>query len=277
SIDGKLTACFTISIRNSQSNSPARPMRIHETVQSIDNSSAMVDPDAQSMRDCIVLSIINVFGLFYFYLFTIHFILFHFPSSPAEILVSMSVLVFCAGVIVWYFLSLVYRMLHTFQGNDAGNLQKLEFGGALILIWTATIPSAVLLLRNQPSLQLGYLSAFTIVAVGTLVDLLVWDSSIHTSRYRFPYNCVSLGLLSLIPSIHALTGTFESPPSLAIHFGRVAMWNSLGTAFYLLRPLERVGGVNGWRPSLYVMHLVLAYSTVSYSRVILHTVLEHAA
>ncbi|KAJ5340329.1 Hly-III-related protein [Penicillium brevicompactum] len=172
----------------------------------------MADPDVQTLRDCVVLSIINAFGLFYFYLFTIHFLLFHFPSSPAEILVAMSVLVFCAGVIVWYFLSLVYRILHAFQANDAGNLQKLEFGGALILIWTATIPSAVLLLRNQPSLQLGYLSAFTIVAVGSLVDFLVWGSSIHTSRYIFPYNCVSLGLLSLIPSIHALTGTFESPP-----------------------------------------------------------------
>ncbi|CAG7951651.1 unnamed protein product [Penicillium nalgiovense] len=252
-------------------------MRIHETVQSIDNLSAMADPDVQSMRDCVVLSIINAFGLFYFYLFTIHFLLFHFPSSPAEILVAMSVLVFCAGVIVWYFLSLVYRILHTFQGNDSGNLQKLEFGGALILIWTATIPSAVLLLRNQPSLQLGYLSAFTIVAVGTLVDFLVWGSSIHASRSIFPYACVSLGLLSLIPSIHALTGTFESPPSLAIHFGRVAMWNSLGAAFYLLRPLERVGAVNDWRPSLYVMHIVLAYSAVSYSRVILHTVLGYAA
>ncbi|CAG8902356.1 unnamed protein product [Penicillium nalgiovense] len=231
-------------------------MRIHETVQSIDNLSAMADPDVQSMRDCVVLSIINAFGLFYFYLFTIHFLLFHFPSSPAEILVAMSVLVFCAGVIVWYFLSLVYRILHTFQGNDSGNLQKLEFGGALILIWTATIPSAVLLLRNQPSLQLGYLSAFTIVAVGTLVDFLVWGSSIHASRSIFPYAC---------------------PPSLAIHFGRVAMWNSLGAAFYLLRPLERVGAVNDWRPSLYVMHIVLAYSAVSYSRVILHTVLGYAA
>lgn len=85
----------------------------------------------------------------------IHFLLFHFPSSPAEILVAISVLVFCAGIIVWYLLSLIYRVLHMFQGNDAINFQKLEFGGALVLIWTATIPSAVLLFRTQPSLQLG--------------------------------------------------------------------------------------------------------------------------
>ena len=207
----------------------------------------------------------------------IHFLFFHFPSSPAEILVAMSVLVFCAGVIIWCLLSLVYRILHAFQGSDAVKLQKLEFGGALVLLWTATIPSAVLLFRTQPSLQLAYLAAFTVVAVGTLVDFLVWDSSICAARYRFPYSCVSLGLLSLIPTIHALTGTFEGPLSLAVHSGQVAIWNSLGAAFYLLRPVERVGAVNGWRPSLYVMHLVLAYSAVTYSRVILHTVLANAS
>ncbi|CAG7951001.1 unnamed protein product [Penicillium nalgiovense] len=251
-------------------------MRIYATLQSINNSSAMAGPDVQSMRDCAVLSIINVFGISYFYLFMIHFLLFHFPSSPAEIFVAMSVLVFCAGVIIWCLLSLVYRALHAFQGNDAVDLQKLEFAGALVMIWTATIPSAVLLFRTQPSLQLGYLCAFTILAVGTLVDFLIWDSS-HDARYRFPYICVSLGLLSLIPIIHSLTGTPQTSPSLAIHYGRVTMWNTLGAAFYLLRPLERTGAVSGWRPSLYVMHVVLAYSAVTYSRVILHTVLEYAA
>lgn len=74
-----------------------------------------------------------------------------------------------------------------------------------------------------------------------------------------------------------MTGTIQVPPLLAVHFGRVAIWNSLGAVFYLLRPLERMGVVNGWRPSLYVMHLVLVYSAVTYSRVILHTVLECAA
>jgi predicted membrane channel-forming protein YqfA (hemolysin III family) len=236
----------------------------------------MASPHAQSVRDCVVLSIINVFGIFYFYLFMIHFLLFHFPSSPAEILVAMSVLVFCAGVIIWCLLSLVYRALHAFQGNDAAKLQKLEFGGALVLIWTATIPSAVLLFRTQPALQLGYLCAFTIVAVGTLVDFLVWDSS-HAARYRFPYICVSLGLLSMIPIIHSLTETPQISPSLAVHFGRVAMWNSLSAAFYLLQPLERTGAVTGWRPSLYIMHVVLAYSVVAYSRVILDAVLECTA
>ncbi|KAJ5500636.1 Hly-III-related protein [Penicillium expansum] len=171
---------------------------------------------AHTLRDCAILAIISIFGLSYFYLFVIHFFLFHFPSSPGGILDSLSVLVFCAGVILWCLSSLVYRILYASHGRDVAEWQKLELGGALVLIWTTTIPSVVLLFRPQPSLQLGYLAAFTVIAVGTLVDFLVWDPSICAARYRFPYSCVSLGLLSLIPTIHALTGTFQGPPIIGI-------------------------------------------------------------
>ncbi|KAJ5531433.1 Hly-III-related protein [Penicillium freii] len=275
------TPDWTTSKRPTHSSAPSSRSQSDPAVTSsakpINNPSAMVEAKAQTLHDCAILAIISIFGLSYFYLFMIHFLLFHFPSSPGEILDSLSVLVYCAGVILWCLSSLVYRILYASHGSDAAEWQKLELGGILVLIWTTTIPSVVLLFRAQPSLQLGYLAAFTVVAVGTLVDFLVWDPRICAARYRFPYSCISLGLLSLIPTIHTLTGTFQTPPLLAVHFGRVAIWNSLGAVFYLLRPLERMGVVNGWRPSLYVMHLVLAYSAVTYSRVILHTVLEYAA
>jgi hypothetical protein len=57
----------------------------------------------------------------------------------------------------------------------------------------------------------------------------------------------------------------------------MAIWNSLGATFYLFRPLERIGVVNGWRPSLYVMHLVLAYNAVTYSSTVLHAVAQNTA
>jgi predicted membrane channel-forming protein YqfA (hemolysin III family) len=69
--------------------------------------------------------------------------------------------------------SFVYRLISAFQGDDAANWQKLEFGGDLILIWASTIPTVVLLFPAQPSIQLGYLFAFTLVAVGNLVDFLI--------------------------------------------------------------------------------------------------------
>ncbi|KAJ5775837.1 uncharacterized protein N7511_000848 [Penicillium nucicola] len=234
----------------------------------------MADPKAQSLRDFAILTIINVFGLLYFYLFVIHFLLFYFPSSPDRILDSLSVLAFCAGVIIWCLSSLFYRFLDAFRGNDAAEWQHLEFGAILVLIWTSTLPAAVVLFRNEPSLRLGYLSAITVVAVGILVDFVVYDSSARAAQNRFPYSCISLGLLSLIPAIYALTGTFQSPPALAVQFSRLALGNILGTTFYLLRPLERLGLVNGWRPSLYVMHIVLAYNAVSYSRYLLPAVLQ---
>ncbi|KAF3002200.1 hypothetical protein E8E15_000400 [Penicillium rubens] len=137
----------------------------------------MADPKAQSLHDFAIITIINIFVLLYFYLFVIHFLLFYFPSSPRGILDSLSVLVFCAGVIFWCTSSVFYRFLDAFRGNDAAEWQKLEFGAALVLIWAATVPSVVVLFRTEPYLELGYISAFTVVAIEVLVDFVICDPS----------------------------------------------------------------------------------------------------
>ena len=234
----------------------------------------MATPEAQNIRDYAVIAIIKIFGLAYFSLFLLHFLLFHFPSSPGLIINSLSVIFFSGGVLLACLSSFIYRTLSAFHGEDAADWQKLEFAGTLVLIYTATIPSVVLQFRTQPSVQLGYLFAFTLVAVGNLVDFLVLDSDASVVRARFPYHCVSLGVLALVPTIHALTETFHNPSPLALDFAWLAGSNSLGATFYLLRPLERIGVVNTWRPSLYVMHLILVYSTVTYSRGVLQTMLR---
>lgn len=233
----------------------------------------MSNPEIQSLRDSAVIIIIDLFGLTYFSLFVLQYLLFHFPSTPDAIINSLSVISFCGGGILWYLSSLFYRLISAFQGDDAANWQKLEFGGVLILIWASTIPAVVLLFPAQPSIQLGYLFAFTLVAVGNLVDFLIWDPSISTARTRFPYHCVSLGLLSLVPTIHALTGTVPALPLLAVQIGHFAICNTFGAAVYMIQPLETIGIFGSWRPSLYMMHLVLAYTAVRYSRVVLETAL----
>ena len=154
----------------------------------------MADPKAQSLHDFAILTIINVFGLFYFYLFVIHFLLFYFPSTPGGILDSLSVLAFCAGVIVWCLSSLFYRFLDAFGGNDAAEWQKLEFRATLVLIWAATLPSVVVLFRTEPCLQLGYLAAFTVVAVGILVDFVVSDPSVCAVQYQISVQLRFTGL-----------------------------------------------------------------------------------
>lgn len=226
-----------------------------------------------NLRDCATVAIINIFGLSYFSFFAVQFLLYHFPSSPEAIVNALSVIFFSGGIILSCLSSLIYCTISAFNGEDAADWQKLEFGATLVLIYTATVPSVVLQFSVQPSLQLGYLFAFTIVAVGNLVDFLVMDSDASAFRMRFPYHCGSLGFLALVPTIYALTGTFQNPLPLAVQFARFAGSNALGAALYLLRPLERTGVVNRWQPSLYVMHLVLVYSSIVYSREVLHTAL----
>ncbi|CAG7915515.1 hypothetical protein DTO013E5_10136 [Penicillium roqueforti] len=236
----------------------------------------MADLGTQNMRDGAIIATISIFGISYFSLFGLQFLLFHFPSSPAMILNSLSLIFFSGGAILWYLFSLVYRAIAAFNDKDTTDWQILEFGGALVLIYAATIPSVVLLFPTLPSVQLGYLFSFTLVAVGNLVDFLAWDLSSSVARLRFPYHCTSLCLFSLVPIIHALTGTLSSISPLAVQFGQCAMFNALGATLYLLRPLERLCVFGGWRLELYVMHSILAYSVVIYSQAVLCAVLESA-
>lgn len=174
--------------------------------------------------------------------------------------------------------SLVFRILSAFQGEEASDWQKLEFGGILFLIYTATVPAVILQFSTQPPVQLGYLFSFTLIAVENIMDFLVLDldtvnSNASVIRARFPYHSVSLGLFALVPTIHALTETFHNPPQPSIDFLWFAGTNTLGAIFYLLRPLERMGAFNTWSPGLYIMHLVLIYSSIVYSRDVLKAML----
>ena len=104
--------------------------------------------------------------------------------------------------------------------------------------------------------------------MGSLVDLLIYDPSFALTRVRFLYYCTSLGVLALVPTIHSFTETTSTAPELAIAFGRMAVMNTMGAVFYLLRPFERTRLVSGWQPSLYVMHFALAYSAAGYSQAV---------
>ncbi|CAG8372271.1 unnamed protein product [Penicillium salamii] len=243
---------------------------------STSNSTTMTNSQTQVMRDGAIIAIINIFGISYSTLFVLQFLLFHFPSSPEMIMSSLSLISLSGGAILWHLSSLFYRAISAFNGKDTTDWQILEFGGALVLIYAATIPSVVLLFPTLPSVQLGYLFSFTLAAVGNLVDFLARDFGTPEARLIFPYHCASLCLFSLVPMMHTLTATAASISPLAVQFGRGAMLNALVAAIYLLRPLERLCVFGGWRLELYVMHSVLAYSIVLYSQAVLRAVLESA-
>jgi predicted membrane channel-forming protein YqfA (hemolysin III family) len=233
----------------------------------------MPDTSGENLRDCAIITLISVFGISYFFLFAVQYLIFHFPPTPADIVGTLSVIFFAFGVIGWYLLCLSYRVIASFHEDQAACWQRLEFGGVLLLIWTTTLPTVVLLFPTQPFLQLGYLAMFSLVFVGSLVDLFMYDPSIAMIRVRFPYYCASLGILALVPMIHSFTESPHAAPELAIAFGRMAMMNTMGAVFYLLRPLERTGLVPGWQPSLYMMHFVLAYSAFQYSQAIVQSLI----
>lgn len=224
-----------------------------------------------NLRDCLVITLIGIFGVSYFSLFAVQYLIFHFPSTPADIVKALSVIFFAIGVICWYLSSLSYRLIASIQRDDAACWQSLEFGGVLLLIWSTTLPTVVLLFPAQPLLQLGYLATFSITFVGSVVDLFAYDPSIAMVRVRFPYYCISLGIIALIPIIHSFIETPGAVPALTNAFGRMAVVNTLGALFYLFRPLERTCLVCEWQPSLYVMHLALAYSVARYSQAVLQS------
>jgi len=78
-----------------------------------------------------------------------------------------------------------------------------------------------------------------------------------------------------MPTNHALAEPVHTPSLLATAFGQMVIGILSGGAFYLLRPLERIGMAGGWQPSLYGMHLVLTYSLVAYSKAVLQAIVTH--
>lgn len=234
----------------------------------------MATQETEKLRDCAVVTVIHLFGASYFALFVLHLLLFHFPSTPDAILNSLAVLFFCFGVIFWCISCILYRTISVTTQSSVSRWQSLEFVGTLVLISTTTVPFVVLQFVAQPSVQLGYLSALALVTVGFLVDLLAIDPAGPVISERFPFHCVSLGLLMLIPAIHTLSEQPLSFSPLVLNFSKVITRNALFAMLYLIRPLERMHVITGWRPSLYAMHLALVYSAMTYSRDILHVMLD---
>jgi predicted membrane channel-forming protein YqfA (hemolysin III family) len=216
---------------------------------------------------------IGLFGLSYFSILAAQVLLFHFLPKRCQLLGLLSVIVFSIGVIIWCLSTVLPQVMSTVRGSRGASWQKFELASVLVLIWASTLPTIALLFEGQPLLQSGYFVMLTITCIGGVFDTLSCNPDISAVQTRFPYHCVSLGLLCLAPAIQALTETRPTFPTLATDFIYMAFRNSLGAAFYLIGPLERSNGVFRLRPSLYVMHLVIICSLVSYSRALMKLVL----
>lgn len=223
---------------------------------------------------CAVMSLISLFGLSYFSVLFAQTLLFHWSSIGNEILKPVSVIVFCTGVMIWCFLTLleVSSTLRRSQ-RTACRTSEFELGAVIVLIWTSTLPTVLLLFETQPSIQLEYAIILTIAFLGRVLDLVTFNSDRSVVRIRFSYHCVSLGLLCLAPAVQALVEIRPKSPTQATEFIYMVTRNCLGAAIYLIGPFERLNIMPSLQPSLCMMHLFLVYGLISYSRALIQAAL----
>lgn len=195
----------------------------------------------RNLRDCALGTIIGTFGFSYFAIFLLQFLLFHFPLSQGYIPCALAVIAFSVGIVLWYLCTVFHHVFSAFHDESTTEQQNGPWSGALFLVWTAALPTIVFLFPAQPLLQLGYTSAFTIIAVGNLPGSLFCDLHMEAYGGRFALHFASVVLLSLMPTIHALAEPVHAPSPLASAFGQMVMINVFGGAIYLLRPVERIG------------------------------------
>ncbi|RDH26263.1 hypothetical protein BDQ94DRAFT_164622 [Aspergillus welwitschiae] len=204
-----------------------------------------MDFDAQiSYRDGLMLGLIHLFGISYFVCFVVSFFLYHFPKSPGAILKAQVVTFYSMGVLLWELSSLTCTMA---------------------LIYTTAVPSIAAAHRQQSYLRSVYLSGLTSLAIGKISTILAQTSDSSMARSSFHWDCLWLGFWALVPSVHALQ-TQESPPPLTVNLVRIATWSLLAAAGCAAQVPERLELVGNWHPSLYAMHLVLVWSSISYAQ-----------
>ncbi|CAG7935216.1 unnamed protein product [Penicillium salamii] len=231
--------------------------------------------DYRNLRKYAIGAIIGILGFSYFAIYLLMFLVFHFPTSQESIPYALTVIAFGGGIALWYLCVVFQNGFHAFRKEGATQKQDSMWSVGLCLVWTAALPTIAFLFPAQPLLQLGYASAFTVIAVGSLSDAYLKDMNTGTFPGRLSLQLSSVGLLALVPTIHALAEPLHAPSPLAAAFGRLVLINLFGCALYALRPLERIGIVRSWQPSLHGMYLVLTYSLVEYSKAVVQAAIPY--
>lgn len=102
----------------------------------------------------------------------------------------------------------------------------------LFLVWTAVFPTIAFLFPAQLLLQFGYASAFTVIVVGSLSDAYLKEMNTGTFSGQLSLQFSLVGLLALVPTIHALAEPLHAPSPLVAAFGRLMLINLFGCALY---------------------------------------------
>jgi predicted membrane channel-forming protein YqfA (hemolysin III family) len=219
-------------------------------------------------RDGVILACLHLVGLSYFALFLTSFLIFRYPAQADAINRSQGVIFYCGGAIVWSLCSLVYRLICMIYGNDARSRQKIEFAGTLFLIYTSAIPVVVLESAIPIYARLVCLLWLTVAMAQGMAEIITMDGP--DSARAFRRFCFWLGLLALMPATYILLHRAAGSSSLAFGLVRLAALNVLGALLHLAGLPERCWLVGSWRPSLYLMHLVVIMNHVLYAQDVVH-------
>ncbi|KAI2867868.1 hypothetical protein CBS147323_11228 [Aspergillus niger] len=232
-----------------------------------------MDFDAQiSYRDGLILGLIHLFGIPYFVCFVASFLLYHFPKSPGAILKAQVVTFYSTGVLLWELSSLTCQSSWIFHGDKTASWRKFQMAGTMALIYTMAVPSIAAAYQQQTYLRSVYLSGLTSLAISKISAILARTSDASMAQSSFHWDCLWLGFWALVPSVQALR-TQKSPPPLTVNLVRITTWNLLAAAGCAAQIPERLGVVGHWHPSLYAMHLVFIWSSISYAQEVWNMVL----
>ena len=215
-------------------------------------------------RDGVILGCLHLFGVSYFALFLTSFLLFRFPAQADAIGGTQGVIFYCGGATSWSLCSLVYRLIWIIHGNDARSRQKLEFVGTLLLIYTSAIPVVVLQTAIDIYSRSVCLLCLTIAMAQGVAEIISVDGL--DSARAFRRRCLWLGLLALMPATYVLLHPAAGSLSLAFGLVRLAVLSLLAALLHLAGLPERCRLVGSWRPSLYLMHLMVVMNNVLYAQ-----------
>ena len=154
--------------------------------------------DYRNLRNCAIGAIIGMLGFSYFVIDLLMFLVFHFPSTQESIPYALAVIAFGGGIAVWYLCVVFQNVFNAFHKEEATNGQASMWFVGPFLVWTAALPTIAFLFPAQPLLQLGYTSAFTMIAVGSISDIYLKDIDTGVSSGRLSLQFASLGLLALV-------------------------------------------------------------------------------
>ncbi|PYH67022.1 uncharacterized protein BO88DRAFT_427230 [Aspergillus vadensis CBS 113365] len=108
------------------------------------------------------------------------------------------------------------------------------------------------------------------------IKVLLWELYLR-SIYLSSLTNLAISKISTIPAqtsdsfwilvlLIYILQTQESPPPLTINLIRIAMWSLLAAASCAAHIPEWLGIVRHWHLSLYAMHLILVWNSISYAQ-----------